>query len=135
MWSRDGSAFEQLAERCGNRYLATMYVAKQSRALFHALSEKYSVNLIESHVISWALTGEVPSIAELHLRPSNSYEIDNILDFLCYIEDEEIKKKVIRQYKLSVKSKHLVYIKEKSMNIYQKDRINILLRMIWYNFS
>ena len=135
MWAKDNLLFEQLADKCGNRYLAVMYVARASRALFRSLSEKFSVDLIESHVITWALTGQVPDIEKLPLRPSDCSEISSILDFLSYVEDEEVKEKVIEQYKKSVKEKHLVYITDRSMSIYRKDRINILLRMIWYDFS
>ena len=126
MWKTDNTQFSELSKLCGSRYLAVIFVAKCARKLV-----KYKNNWsIESRLISWVITGEMPSKGiHLNIDP----ELDAIYDFLCYIEDQSVKDSVIASYKASVQNRHLVYMYGLGLTESDQARVRILVRMIWYS--
>lgn len=132
MWIEDRNRFEELANKCGNVYLATNYIAKAARQLDSSLP----VHFLESNLISWALSGEHPSRSEISARRNNSDpDIANLEDYLCYVDDEDVCESVRECYQKSIKNHHLVYCTNKQLNMYQLERVNIILRMTWYKFE
>ncbi len=121
--------FNELAEVCGNRYLAIKYLSHQSRDLGHQSKGKVT----ESKLISWALTGEQPySNQELERRKVLDIDIAELEDYLCYVDDKEVANQVRKYYQLSVRSKHVVLDTSQSLDLYRQMRVNVILRMIWY---
>ena len=126
----DLDKFEELATRCGNRYLAIQIVAKAARQ-FTSNHKEYSLN--ESKVIQWILTGDCPytpkQLADRKYINSRS-EIDEIL---CWVSDSEVAEEVRKMYKKSVRSAKLQLSTNSALSNSQLDRANILLRMAWYS--
>ena len=126
MWKVDNEQFSQLSAACGSRYLAVMFVATCARNLI-----KYKNNWsIESRLISWVITGEMPPKGiHVNIDP----ELAAIEDFLCYISSEDIRKSVMISYNMSVQNRHLVYRYIRGLDEFERARVRVLLRMIWYS--
>ena len=124
--------FNELARACGNRYLAVQYIAKASRYLNRTIPER----VLESKLISWALTGEKPDLskytATFYLE---NPEIADVLYFLDYVEDIRVKKAVIALYRASVNKKHLTYTCDEYIDPAIESRVRVLLRMLWYRIK
>ena len=126
MWKTDNEQFSKLAEACGSTYLAVMFVARCARNLI-----KYKNSWsIESRLISWVITGEMPPKGiHVNIDP----EIAAIEDFLCYISSEPIKKSVMISYNMSAQNQHLVYRYIPDLDECEQARVRVLVRMIWYS--
>lgn len=125
MWKEDFLVFKHLCDACGSKFLAIKFVSEIARKLVHS---KYNWS-IESRLISWAITGEKPPVGiNVNINP----EIQEVEDFLTYIDDEDVKLSVLNSYVLSVQSHHLVFSYDSSMDEYRKTRTRVLTRMIWY---
>lgn len=121
--------FDDFAEKVGNRYVATSYIAHAARKF----SEKLPKYIIESYLIHWVLTGEDPKMIRASIRDDADTRYLN--EVLCYVCDESVKRAVKDMYKQSIRKRHLVYESNIELNRYQLDRAKILLRMIWYQFD
>lgn len=130
MWKVDAPLFEELAEKCGSKYLAVNYLARCARRL----ASYHDVSLIESELLTWALTGNKPKLDLTRYKRTDDIEILNIRDCLSYIEDDEVKEEVIRLYRRSILHHHLIYEQSGRLGPYRSSRVNILLRMIWSDF-
>ena len=121
--------FNDFAERVGNRYIATSYIAHAARKF----SEKLPKYIIESYLIHWVLTGEDPK----KIRASIRDDVDTryLNEILCYVCDQSVNQAVREMYKKSIKNRHLVYESNIELDRYQYDRAKILLRMIWYQLD
>lgn len=127
MWSQDKNLFPVLVEMCGNRYLAVKFISQCSRRLALKLPKW----IIESKLITWALTGEEPDVSRyvnLHVDP----DMRDLEDYLCYISDENIKYCVRRSYVESIRHHHLLYVYKQSMNEYDQTRVRVVVRILWY---
>lgn len=123
--------FNKLAEACGNRYVAIKWLSSETRRLF-AKNRNYS--LLESRVLTWALTGTCPySRFELERR-NISHKVDHIDELLEFVLDEDVCNEVRTFYKISVKNKQLTLCDRVDLGESRLERTNILLRMAWYNF-
>lgn len=121
---------KQIEEACGNKYLAIKILSKKTRELG---KQNRVYHISESKLLQWILTGECPySTAELDLRKMVSENVDNINEYLAYVDDEEVCDIVRELYKTSIRNRHLTYYTDKSISPGRVSRINILLRMIWY---
>lgn len=121
--------FNELAEACGNRYLATKYLASQSRVL----GRQSQGLVLESKLITWALTGVQPyDDEELERRRCYDVDVAELEDYLCYVNDKEIADQVRKQYILSLRNKHVVLDDSQTLDVYRQMRVNVILRMIWY---
>lgn len=124
--------FNKLAEACGNRYVAVKWLSKQARKLY---KEKSCYKISESKMITWALTGKCPySDSQLAMR-KHVCEIDNLSEILEFVSDKEISNSVRTFYILSVKNKKLTLCDNYELGENRLERVNILLRMAWYNFK
>lgn len=122
--------FDKLVEACGNRYLAVMFISESARKLGQQQS-KYQIS--ESKLIQWILTGECP-YTEVQLAARKKREIDEGVDLiLCWVYDAEVVTEVKKCYKKSVNRQKLIYATSHNLPQSKIDRINILLRMIWYS--
>lgn len=125
MWKEDSLVFKHLCDACGSKFLAIRFVSEVARRLAHS---KYNWS-IESRLISWAITGEKPPIGiNIDINP----EIQELEDFLSYIDDSKIKYSVLSSYQRSVQAHHLVYAYDSELNEYEQIRVRVLLRMVWY---
>lgn len=129
----NNAQFNEFAEACGNRYLALQLFSEAVRKLESQYAE---CRIPESKFLTWVLTGQAPySESKLEYRRymnSKASEIDNIL---CQILDKRISDKVTLYYKRSVRNRHLTLCEDDKLSQPELDKINILLRMIWYNFT
>lgn len=124
--------FEKLAEACGNRYAAIKWLSKQTRKLY---KEKSCYKISEAKMLTWALTGKCPySDSQLALR-KHIYEIDNLSEILEFVTDKEVINSVRTFYILSVRNKKLTLCDTNDLGENRLARVNILLRMAWYNFK
>lgn len=132
MWQRDHELFEELAQACGSRYLAVNYLAHSARKL-SLLTPGW---IIESKLITWALTGEAPDLDKAfsvyYMYNPDVRELD---DFLCYIEDPDVRSSVKESYHKSIKHRHLLYVYKSALNESQKSRVRVLMRMFWFEFE
>ena len=125
MWKEDCSVFQHLCDICGSKFLAIKFVAEASRKLSGG---KYNWS-IESRLISWVITGEMPPKGiHVGLDP----EIRGIEDFLSYIENRDIRLSVLASYHASVKAHHLLYSYVPDLSEFEQTRVRVLTRMIWY---
>lgn len=125
----DLSLFNQFADKVGNRYIATSYIAHAARK-FSTELPRY---IIESYLIHWVLVGEDPKHIKASIRDDADTRYMN--EILCYVCDQEVVSAVREMYSMSVKARHLVYESNMNLNANQLDRAKILLRMIWYQFE
>ena len=122
--------FDKLVEACGNRYLAVMFLSESARKLGE---EKKEYHISESKLLQWVLTGHCPySEAQLELmKEKRSNEgLDTIL---CWVTDKQVTNEVRFLYKKSVRNHKLTYSNNTNLSASKCDRVNILLRMIWYS--
>ena len=132
MWKNDHTKFEELAESCGNRYMAIQYVAKMSRKLGKTIP-RY---MLESKLLTWALTGERPPTRNLYrILYARNPDLRALNEYLMYVEDEEISSTVRYMYLRSVRSRHLVYDHEKELEENKLARARIILRMVWSDYN
>lgn len=128
MWENEHKLFDELADKCGNRYLAVKYIAKLGRYL------NYDVpgGLLGSQLLTWALTGQQP---ETKFDFNNYYKVNAELacleETLEYVTNDAVKRSVRKSYALSVRHHHLIYHYDDSLDQYEQGRVRILLRMIW----
>ena len=129
MFNENLALFNKLARLCGNRYLAVKYLASQSRDL----GDQYKGVLLESQLLTWALTG-IPTydLKELERRKHYDSDIAQLEDYLCYVDDEEVCDQVRKYYKISLRSKHVILDDSNTLDDYRQMRVNIILRMLWY---
>jgi len=125
---REIDRFNELAESCGNRYLAVNWIAKWTRSLGNSYKD---YQILESKLLTWAITGHCPYIeSELEKRRVvTSY--DKLEEFLCWVSDERVKTCVKEAYRQSVKGRKLTLVNSDKLNKYEISRANILLRMFW----
>ncbi len=129
MFNENLALFNELARACGNRYLAVKFLAQKSRIL----GKQTEGIVLESKLISWALTGIQPyDDKELEKRKYFDSDIAQLEDYLCYVDDEEICEQVRKYYKLSVRNKHVTLDASNTLDEYRQMRVNVILRMIWY---
>lgn len=129
----DLDRFRLLEEACGSRYLAVRYISNVSRTLGHQNEEYY---LSESKLLQWVLTGTCPySKSKLEYRRYIFEQLDDLDEYLYYVEDKVVYKTVRSLYKQSIRNKKLTYCTDQNITQGQRSRINILLRMIWYGFK
>lgn len=121
--------FEDLVEHCysGNRYAASMYVAKEARR--RATNCKDDV--LDSESISWVLTGKRNIPARSTQKKIQKW-FHNQYDILNYVEDECVKRSVTRSLGISKTVKHLTYAYEKSLSECDKARVRVLTNILWY---
>lgn len=125
--------FKELERSCGNRYLAIRFISTNARDLGQ---DNQDYHISESYLIEWVLTGKCPyTEQELARRKEVHENVDNINEYLSYVDDEDIRDEVRKLYKTSVQTKHLTYCTNKALSRGRRSRVNVLLRMIWYHFS
>lgn len=125
MWANDHQIFHALEQACGSKFLAVKFIAEASRKLS---GSKYNWS-IESRLVSWVISGEMPPKG-IHI--GLDVEIKEIQDFLSYIDDYSIQQCVLDSYRCTVKAHHLVYKYKNNLNEFQQTRVRVLTRMIWY---
>lgn len=124
--------FDELADKCGNRYLAVKFISKKARFL----DSKLAKSVLISKLMTWVLTGRE---IDIESNINNLYKLNPDLivmeNYLEFVEDESVKRQVRKSYIASVRNRHLVYDTSEGLNRYKQNRANILLRMIWYQFE
>lgn len=127
----DIDRFNQLAESCGNRYLAVTWVANWARNLGKQYADYH---IQESKLLDWVITGHCPyTDSQLESRRQNSMGESIIESVLEWVTDVDVKNEVRELYKKSVKSRKLITSENTNLSLGQQTRTNILLRMIWYS--
>ena len=133
MWADDSRLFEELAQKCGNRYLAVRWLATAARQL----AAQIPGVIVESKLISWVLH-DVPA-SEIKYRPIRNLDsdIDRMESLLEFVDDVDIQDAVRWGYKESLKHHHLIYSSNEEFNLdpNQAVRARILLRMLWYGYT
>lgn len=124
---QDLKLFDTFARKLGNRYVASLCIAKLSRQYSNQLPGP----VIESKLAHWVLTGQDPN--KLRIRPRRDPDIDFMEDLLCFIDDKAVCDEVRYCYKASIRNRHLIYSCNTNLSKYQQDRVSILLRMCWYS--
>lgn len=122
--------FDKLVEACGNRYLAVMFISESARKLGQKRKE-YRIS--ESKLIQWILTGNCPyTDAQLEIMKERPND-EGLEKILCWVTDEQVVKEVKFLYKRSIHNRKLTYSNSNALSQSRIDRVNILLRMIWYS--
>ena len=130
MWNVDKDLFTELANKCGSRYFAAIFIARGARQL----GINMPPGVIESKLITWVLTGYQPDIEEYLTHRQQGYvEYQNLATMLEYVMSPEVKKCVIKSYSKSIKLRHLVYLYSSDMPEDLKTRVRVLTRMAWYS--
>lgn len=128
----DFSRFNELAESVGNKYLAIQLISEWARELGREYKDYY---IVESKLLQWVITGRCPYVeSELESRKFVT-DYDKVEDFLSWVMDTEVSSEVKRLYKKSVRNQHLQRCDNKQLSESRKNRVDILLRMIWYSSS
>lgn len=122
--------FNELAESCGNKYLAIKFISYNARMLGHETREYH---LVDSKLIDWVLHGKCPYNSEEMLHRRIVENTDNVEEFLSWVEDTEVKDEVKRLYKLSVNKHYLMCCDNNNLSPGKVSRVNVLLRMLWYS--
>ena len=127
----DFDRFNELAESCGNRYVAVIWVANWARNL----GEQYAdYHISESKLLEWVITGHCPyTHSQLESRRQNQIDESIIESVLEWVTDADVESEVRELYKKSVKSRKLIISQNTNLSLGQQTRTNILLRMIWYS--
>lgn len=124
--------FDELVDKCGNRYLAVKFISKKARFL----DSKLAKSVLISKLMTWVLTGKE---IDIESNINNLYKLNPDLivmeNYLEFVGDESVKRQVRKSYIASVRNRHLVYDTSEGLNRYKQNRANILLRMIWYQFE
>lgn len=122
--------FDHLCCLLGSNYAACMYLASKARSKQESM--KYLIT--ESEALSWALTGELPSIVKdrMNIKSRMMKEIEDILN---YVEDDEVQSAARESFRSSVDCGHLVYIYMKIQSTDKQSRVRILTRMMYYKYK
>lgn len=132
---RELKCMESIEQALGNKFLSCMIVSELARRLGTSKGY-YKYHLSESALIEWVVTGKTHySKLNLENRIAVTEHIDDIDNVLCWVSDEEIVEEVKSLYKESIRNRKLLTCQRKDFNTYQRDRSNILLRLIWYACS
>jgi hypothetical protein len=125
----DLDRFNELAESCGNRYLAVTWVANCARNLGKQYADYH---IPESKLLDWVITGHCPyTDSQLERRRQNQIDESIIESVLEWVTDADVESEVRRLYKKSVKSRKLITSENTNLSPGQQTRTGILLRMIW----
>lgn len=121
--------FNKHANKCQNKYLATLYIASAARKLL----KKYDNALLESEALTWIIRGvNIKVLKQVQrIQSRRSFQLSYIDEVLCYVDDTDIKEGVRSSIVASKHARNLVYIYNVS-NIHKQARIRILTRIIWY---
>lgn len=122
--------FNDLAEVCGNRFLAVKMIAKQSRRLGKEYSD-YCIS--ESKLIDWVLTGKCPYSDEAMFRRKRDRDDPIVKEILEWVDDLEVAEEVREIYSESIRTHRIVESRNANLSPYRQRRATILLRMIWYS--
>lgn len=134
MWQRDREYFRELKENeCNNSvFMAVNTVAKRAR------QKMVDTNgmILESKAISWALTGESPKIpTKTCIEITDHVEYltgeEYLHELLCTVDDKYVCDSVIDTFEASVKTNHLIYCYNHSLDETQKARVRVLSRIVW----
>ena len=125
--------FNVIAEALGSRFAAVNYVSSLARKLCLDTNNE----VLQSQAITWAITGEKPAytthkISIDKLNQEYQYSLDEVL---CYVDNEEVCDSVRLSYNKSLEAHHLIYLYSDGLSEYDKPRVRILLRIIWYNLQ
>jgi len=125
--------FKELSSVCGNQYVAINYISSLARKLNTIYR---NAHVSESKLITWVLTGNCPySKEDLEHRLTYDPDIERMNSILCYVNDEEVCEEVRHLYKESLHNKNLTLSCNNNLDTFRRSRANVLLRMIWYDFS
>lgn len=127
---KDLDKFNELEQLCGNRYLAVQFIIRCTRQL----EKKYlGCGLNTSKLIEWVITGESPyTLQEIEKRRLIWQDTNELVEFLCWISDEEVSEEVKKCYKLSLNNHHLTLCCNSKLSEGTRSRVNVLLRMVWF---
>lgn len=126
----DLHSFDRLVEACGNKYLAVVFISEAARRLGQQRKE-YQIS--ESKLIQWILTGTCPYTdiqLEMRKKPKDDESLNRLL---CWVIDKQVADEVRCLYRKSIHEQRLIYSHNASLSQSRIDRVNILLRMIWYS--
>ena len=127
---KDLYTFTELSKACGNQYLAVKFIAESARKL-GSTNKQYHIS--ESKLIEWVLTGRCPYTEWELQRRLHSFSDKALEDTLCWVSDKQICSMVRRYYKKSLRLHHLNICEDATIPQSKIDRVNVLLRMIWYS--
>lgn len=131
------SKLAQYVHRCDSPYSVVMNVASMAREK----CDEYGGLISESEALTWVIQNEEPEIVKQlgGKIPTKSYingkkhrtKYDFIQDFLCEIDDLEIRDAVKCSYITSLKKKNLVYKYNDIVAPSKQARVRVLTRMLW----
>lgn len=124
---RGQAEFDEISRRLGNRYAATMAVAKEARRR----GEMSKQSILESHSITWVLTGVEPTKFDDGINKIRR-KLESVEDILNYVSDRNIVKSVTESIGMSKSEGHLIYRYKNSLSEEEKTRVRILTNIIWY---
>ena len=128
MWEHTHAQFQELADKCGNVYLAVNYLSRLARKLNY----KVPGGVLSSKLLTWALTGDEPNTKfDFNSYYNLSPDIAMMESYLEYVSDPAVKSSVRMSYMASVKRHHLIYSYDTELDIHDQARVRVLLRMIW----
>lgn len=119
--------FERIERKLGNKYAATMAVAKEARRR----AKKSKESILESHSITWVLTGKEPTRPDSHINKIKR-KLESVEDILNYVSDRRIVKSVTESIGMSKSEGHLIYRYKSSLTDEDRTRVRILTNIIWY---
>ena len=129
----DLDRFKELEKSCGSRYKAINFISDAARYLGKVNSEYH---LSESALLAWVIEGKCPfTQVELDARKAVHTRTSVVDDCLEFVDDAEVAARVRSLYKQSLKAKKLMCCEDDDISPGRVSRINILLRMIWYQFN
>lgn len=100
------------------------------------LQVKTSNRLSDSEALSACLTGELPKNLRnrrIVTYAEASYELRYIKEVVSQIDDNKVKYSCLQSLYKSKQAKNLIYVYPVPLTKYQKSRVRVICRLVWYN--
>lgn len=127
MWKEDNKHVTRLVDQCGSTFAAANLAAKTARNLMKGTNDQ----LLDSKVLSWAITGKKPDVTESKAYHKKDFGWECLRDMLCYVDDEDVRQSVTDSYRASRRARHLIYCYNSGLDEPRRSRVRILTRMAW----
>ena len=113
-------------ELCGqmNPYLAVMEIADDTRRICAKLDNRIPC----ATALDYAARGEQPNPKDYP-----DYRLNRVKNYICYIDDIEIKSAIISSYERSLAKNHLIYDYKNVTDAYRQARVRIIMNILWDN--
>ena len=117
------SHYQELCKHM-NPYLAVLQIAEESRLICMSLDNR----IPSATALDYAANGLLPDPKDYP-----DHRLDRVKNYICYIEDIEVKSAISSSYEQSLQKNNLVYDYKNVTDEPRQARIRIVMNILWDN--